>query len=128
VVPPAENPIPTPPTLRFCHGKSDHPHKSSHVPGTINFVARTYCTDGFKASKLYVKAQLWESRWWGWDRIGSGPPGEKEETLSSEVRANHADTCRKNWVRGTGYHAMFELSGIYETETESIHIEIKSCP
>ena len=44
----AEPPIPTDLNQRIafpgeCYGRSDTPHLSMHVPGTVNVLARTYC-------------------------------------------------------------------------------------
>lgn len=43
-----------------CYGKSDYPHLSSHVPGTVNVVSRTVCPGRFVTVRvvLYRKGRL----------------------------------------------------------------------
>lgn len=105
-----------------CFGHSDYPHNSSHVVGTVNGVARSDCE--VAVYYLSVKAQLWESRWWGWDRVGV--PGSDQRATAQSVSANSWWECRNNDFRITGYHESFEPTGAYVAETASPAISI-SC-
>ena len=42
-----------------CYGKSDFPHVSSHVPGTVNVVTRTICPGKF----VTVQGTLYRKGW-----------------------------------------------------------------
>jgi hypothetical protein len=106
------------PSPNGCFGDSkDHPHQSRHNPANMNVISYTKCT---WASDIYVHAQIWESRWWGWDRIG--PHGEFGFVIKTEIWTNSAAPCKNNWVRGTGYHQERFGGKTYVAWTESPHI------
>jgi hypothetical protein len=62
-----DQPFPSP---HLCRGQSNLPHRSTHNPANVNGEARTYCRAG-AVSYLWAQAQLWEKRWWGWDKVGT---------------------------------------------------------
>jgi hypothetical protein len=51
-----------------CYGQTDQPHPSTHVPGTVNVVARTVCP-GFGVS---VYTALYRDRWYGEQFLDDG--------------------------------------------------------
>ncbi len=51
-----------------CYGQTDRPHLSTHVPGSVNVVARTVCAGFYD----YVSTGLYRSRWYGWELRGTG--------------------------------------------------------
>ncbi len=51
-----------------CYGQTDRPHLSSHVPGTVNVVARTVCP----GESVYVQTSLYRDRWYGPQFLDSG--------------------------------------------------------
>lgn len=68
--------------------------------------------------RMYHTAQMWEVRWWGWDRIGI--VGTHDRTWVSYGSAFGNDTCRKNWVRVTGDGFIDDRDGQrYYSNTES---------
>jgi hypothetical protein len=101
-----------------CIQRADYPHKSTHVPGTMNGVVRTVCH--VYVRRISESAQMWESRWWGWDRIGI--KGFVSDIDSKALSANASDKCRKNTVRVTGSGSVLDVDGrTYYATTESIH-------
>lgn len=82
-----------------CVTTANDPHPSGHVPGKINAEIRQKCP--LSVSDISAEAQLWEDRFWGWDKIGS--PGFAGPKTGSQISAfAHAD-CRDNDIRVTGY-------------------------
>lgn len=80
-----------------CYGQTDSPHASGHVYGTVNVVARTVCptTD-------YVSTELYRSRWWGWESLGSGA-----NTRYGTATTNAAGPCATGDIYtylGDSYH------------------------
>lgn len=84
-----------------CYGQTDRPHRSTHVPGTVNVISQTYCS--IAMSSLYVAVDLYKVEWWGWDKdfissnvnAGAG---------TSRVRTNTSGTCNSGDYEGQGYH------------------------
>lgn len=103
------------PSPADCWGQSDYPHHSSHVIPTINGVAWTKCR--YNVDALSVEAQLWERRWWGWDRVGTA--GSEANSNRSSIKANSAWTCQNNSFRTTGYHQSVERGGVFTASTGS---------
>lgn len=89
-----------------CKGSLGLPHKSKHVAGTINSSGKTHCTLG-PVPRIYVSAQLWEQRWWGWDRVGNFD--SQVRTPGQKVRAFSSWECRKNWFRVTTRHEVTDV-------------------
>jgi hypothetical protein len=84
-----------------CYGQTDDPHRSHHVGGTANVVARTVCpaTD-------YVYVALYRSRWYGWEFRDDG-----QQTRFGSAQANAARGCAgttHTWL-GSSYH---EATGV----------------
>lgn len=42
-----------------CYGKSDYPHLSTHVPGTVNVESRTVCPDQFVTVRVVLYRKGW---------------------------------------------------------------------
>jgi hypothetical protein len=72
--------------------------------------------------RISENAQMWESRWWGWDRIGiKGSAGDID---SKALTVNASDKCRNNSVRVTGTGSVIDVDGrTYYATTESIHVK-----
>ncbi len=117
---PAKGASPTAVSPSGCIQTADYPHKSSHVPGTMNGVVRTVCR--VYVPKISETAQMWESRWWGWDRIGI--KGSVSQIDAKAMSANASDKCRNNTVRITGSGSVLDVDGrTYYASTESIHVK-----
>jgi hypothetical protein len=101
-----------------CYQRADNPHESAHagnMAGHVWAICRTVIPE------MYHTAQLWEQRWWGWDRIGV--KGTFHRTRVSRGRATGSDRCRKNWIRVTGSGWVVDVDGRrYYSSTESNHI------
>jgi hypothetical protein len=103
-----------------CIQRADYPHKSTHVPGTMNGVVRTTCL--VYVHKISESAQMWETRWWGWDRIGIR--GSVTDIDAKAASTNASDKCRNNTVRVTGSGSVVDVDGrTYYATTESIHVK-----
>jgi hypothetical protein len=103
-----------------CVQQADYPHQSTHVAGTMNGQVRTTCR--VYVPRISETAQMWETRWWGWDRIGS--KGSVSVIDSKSVTVNASDKCRNNTVRVTGSGSVVDVDGrTYYAATESIHVK-----
>jgi len=75
-----------------CYGQTDRPHKSTHVPGTINVVARTSCA--VPVNEICVKTRLYRWKCFGpfcwWSAVGN--LGTDLRFGSSLARANSASS------------------------------------
>jgi hypothetical protein len=67
-----------------CYGQTDRPHLSTHVPGSVNVVARTVCYGYLD----YVTTDLYRSRWYGWEWRASG-----NMTAYNNAQANAAESA-----------------------------------
>ena len=102
-----------------CVQFADYPHRSTHVPGTMNGLVRTSCR--IYIPKISETAQMWESRWWGWDRIGI--KGSVSDIDSKSASTSASDKCRNNSVRVTGSGSVVDVDGrTYYSSTESRHV------
>lgn len=102
-----------------CVQAAHNPHESHHVPGTINAEVRATCNNA--VPYMYHTAQLWETRWWGWDRIGQ--KGTFSKAWRSQGSAYANDQCRNNWIRVTGSGYVDDVDGNrYYANTESNHV------
>jgi hypothetical protein len=81
-----------------CIQYADYPHGSTSTGGRVNGKVRAVCR--VTVPKMQHSAQLWETRWWGWDRIGINQPYSR--AWSSFGRAMANDWCKNNTVRVTG--------------------------
>jgi hypothetical protein len=80
-----------------CTVKAHKPHNSHHNPGRTNGEGRTTCKKS--QPKIRVTAQLWEGRWWGWDKIGK--KGDVTRHKKKKVSAFSNNKCRNNKHRTT---------------------------
>lgn len=80
-----------------CEGQLHYIHKSSHRPGRMNVGLEATCSKAMDT--LHIWAQLWEVRWWGWDRIGTKGKDTQHDVTELIVYAN--DKCRNNYIRAT---------------------------
>jgi hypothetical protein len=108
-----DQPFPSP---HLCRGQSNLPHRSTHNPANVNGEARTYCRAG-AVSYLWAQAQLWEKRWWGWDKVGT--PVSNSTSNRTTVSAFDATACRNNDWRTTGKHVVTDNGHPYSGETAS---------
>jgi hypothetical protein len=81
-----------------CIQRADYPHRSTHKPGTADGVVTTRCN--WHVPEITHTAQMWETRWWGWDRIGTKGVVARFEVASASATA--WDWCKKNTVRVSG--------------------------
>ncbi len=90
-----------------CDLRLDDIHASRHVPGNMNVVFTVSCP--LSLPELHIEAQLWEVRWWGWDRIGIR--GTESRYNASYAQTNASDRCRNNRIRATanGYGIHFGM-------------------
>ena len=72
-------------------------HASTHHPGSMNVTLKLKCN--FRLQILHIWAQLWEKRFWGWDRIGVRGSQTVYDANRATVHAN--DECRNNRIRAT---------------------------
>lgn len=59
---------PAPANPGGCNTAAHDPHPSAHVPGTIPAEVRQDCPNAVEQNS--TDAQMWEHRFWGFDRIG----------------------------------------------------------
>jgi hypothetical protein len=90
-----------------CVQYADHPHYSSTAVNRVNGKVRAVCN--VTVPKMSHSAQLWETRWWGWDRIGINQPYSRLWSKFGRAMAN--DWCRNNTVRVTGYGYVIDRDG-----------------
>jgi hypothetical protein len=96
------------------------PHQSTHVPGTMNGAIRAKCSA--VVPQISLTAQMWETRWWGWDRIGK--KGYMNAYNHSEAQAYGNDICRNATIRTTGNGFVIDVDRQpYYASTESIHVK-----
>ena len=94
-----------------CYGQTDNPHRSHHVGGTANVVARTVCS----GRTDYVYVALYRSRWYGWEFRDDG-----EQTRFSSAQANAARGCAgttHTWL-GSSYHEAIGVGYAYTSNSE----------
>lgn len=103
-----------------CVQRANNPHYSTHVAGRMNAEVRATCAT--TVPRMYHTSQLWETRWWGWDRIGV--KGVFDRTWASRGSAYGNDTCRNNLIRATGDGFVDDRDGQrYYSATESNWID-----
>ncbi len=94
-----------------CVGRTDYPHKSTHVEGTVNVVAYTTCT--VFVPQIYVKTRLYQWVCWGpfcW-YSAYGPESENLQYGGNQVSANSAGQCVTGWYKGDSYHYIIGPDG-----------------
>ncbi|MFI1996319.1 DNRLRE domain-containing protein [Actinoplanes sp. NPDC020271] len=99
-----------------CVGSTQNPHRSGHVPGTINVTGSTKCAVAVQQLKLWIK--LYRSRYYGWEKRGdSGLLSTYKGVAPSWTKAfkQNAGSPRcvgdtHDW-KGTSYHESLEANG-----------------
>lgn len=103
-----------------CEQDAHDPHESNHQPGRMNGEVRATCRN--PVPRMAHAAQMWETRWWGWDKIGVKGAFDRRGVRRGSAFGN--DTCRKNWVRVTGDGEITDVdTRTYYASTESTHLE-----
>jgi hypothetical protein len=86
----------------------------------MNGVIRAYCMN--VVPRMTHTAQMWETRWWGWDRIGV--KGSVNDYYVKAVSAEANDVCKNNTVRVTGSGYVIDVDGHhYYASVESKHVK-----
>lgn len=87
-----------------CRGQIDHVHKSSHVPGTINSVARTRCDVAVPAIGVHIQIQIRACSFGFCYWADAGLPGT-DITTGTLAQANSATTsCITGEYRAAANH------------------------
>jgi hypothetical protein len=87
-----------------CYQHIDNPHLSYHY-GEIAGELRTKCRNSIP--QILQSAQLWERRWWGWDRVGI--KGDKHVYWVSEITSWARVSCRKSSMKVTASGYVIDL-------------------
>ena len=95
-------------TVAPCTANLGNIHASVHAPGRMNVTFKVNCN--VQLETLHIWAQLWEDRWWGWDRIGVRGSKTRHNVRKATVHAN--DRCRNNETRATA-GGWGILNGVY---------------
>ena len=104
------------PSPNLCKGNVQNPHASRHMPGTISAKVTTDCR-GYVGT-LSVSGQMWENRWWGFDRVGT--PASSAINQAIYVQAVPWVECRTNVMRATAHHESFENGRVYFVDLENV--------
>lgn len=109
-----------------CIQQANNPHVSTtpRENGQVKGEVRTTCA--YRIQHLYQTAQLWEKRWWGWDRVGTKGVYDKDFPTTT-VQTFGRSSCRNNKMRTTGYGEAKIAGKIYYAQTESDAVKIV-CP
>lgn len=98
-----------------CYQQADHPHRSLHL-GWIAGEVKTQCRN--PVPRITQVAQLWESRWWGWDRVGTKGNKTVYWKKYQPIWANV--TCRHSELKVTGSGTIVDVDDdTYYASTES---------
>jgi hypothetical protein len=103
-----------------CVQQANNPHGSHHQPGRMNAEVRATC--GGIVPHMEHTSQLWERRWWGYDRIGV--VGSFNRNNVSQGSAFGNDVCRNNYVHATGSGFVTDIDGrnyYASTQSNTIH-------
>ncbi len=108
-----------------CRVKANTPHLSHHQRDRVNGEIRVECKHN--QPHIKVTAQLWETRWWGWDRIGA--LGETTKKNKRKVSAFSNSGCNDGMtLRVTGDGTVTKANGDKLTGgAESKHVTIEDC-
>ncbi len=106
-----------------CVLQANDPHISSHQPGRINAEARTTCENS--VVRMEISAQLWEKRWWGWDRIGTVGHFSAGGVNRGSAFANVP--CRNNQIKMTTSGSVHDIDGHTYTATDESQIGSIRC-
>lgn len=98
-----------------CWGRSDNPHHSAHEPERVAALSVSSC-DTTVVPRVLVFNQLYEKRWFGWDRVGTS--GSEIRTNGTNAEATAYWECRDNHFRVRAYHSVTDVDGlIYSART-----------
>jgi hypothetical protein len=115
------------PPVITCSYRIDNIHPSTHVPGTLNVIASTSCSQAISQSvwtSIQRQACFWIFCWWS--TRGNG----FDAGIKALVRAPAPAPCQKGWWRGTGTHDMFFGLGywpIRTTRTTNTYLRVSFC-
>lgn len=96
------------PKVYGCDGKTDRPHKSSHVEGTVNVEGRSRCKVAMP--EIYVSIQIEQGQYCLWRTTIClywepwGPLGADTQFNAKEAKANSAGPCVSGAYKGISYH------------------------
>ncbi|MGI9156503.1 MAG: hypothetical protein ACR2FG_07680 [Marmoricola sp.] len=113
-----------------CTQTANDPHVSTYETYNGKPAAkgeiRTTCS--FRIDYLYQTAQLWEKRWYGWDRVGTkGVYNNPYPTTIVQTFGRWE--CRNSTFRVTGYGEATIYGQVYYASTESNHVNLSAdCP
>jgi hypothetical protein len=109
-----------------CDEVGNNPHASSHVPGAVNAEVRTTCE--FPPVWIQQHAQLWEKRWWGWNKIGQAGDNEVDNgsVLSTFANTTWCHNGMTAQVTGSG-RLMADDGHIYTVSSVSKEVTITNC-
>ena len=98
-----------------CEREVQHPHHSSHVPGTINVVATIECSSAVPELDLKVTLQRQQCFYFicWWDNVG--PTGGEPRYGARTTRANSAIDCQTGSYRGYSQDKIVWPDGTEET-------------
>ena len=105
-----------------CTTAAHDPHPSSHQPGRINAEVRQTCP--VVVDDISAEAQLWEDRFWGWDRIGEKGFALPKRGTKASAFANAE--CRVNDIRVTGF-GHYSWNGAHIQSIEVANIKHVGC-
>jgi hypothetical protein len=93
-----------------CFGRTDRPHKSTHVPSNVNVISSSLCA--VRMSDVAVWVDLYREKWWGLSRdfVASGFASKPGGT---SARASAAGTCRSAKHIAFGYHAAVDYQSVW---------------
>lgn len=92
-----------------CMGQSNNPHRSGHVPGTINAEARTYCNN--PVPELYARAELLRFYSGAW-RVVHSNYGLDFQKVEVSAFANEP------YCSGTSYYALDSYHEVIDVDRQ----------
>jgi hypothetical protein len=99
-----------------CAQQADHLHRSHHNRERVNAEIRAFCSA--KVPLMEHTAQLWHTRFWGWQKIGKSGSYSGVATKIGSAAAN--DWCHAGTFRVTGDGNIVDVDGrTYYAFTES---------
>lgn len=93
--------------LLACEGQTNDPHKSTHVPGTVNVVATTVCPS--PQTTVHVETTLYKDVGGSW--VPWGSTGSSTQFNAVFASANSAGTCQSGQYLGFSYHYVIFTTG-----------------
>jgi hypothetical protein len=87
---------------------------------------RTQCR--YRPAYISKEAQLWEHRWWGFNKVGTRGTINKANPMT-KVQIFGRWECRNNVFRTTGDGYIVVAGNKYYASTESKHVDLSpTCP